>query len=91
MEPERELDEYSDDGADSEDLPEVYPPRDMGDFFVRAKPGKLEELACDENFEKTAESYFEELGHTNIFNKALVWSDNATYSEVWEAFDTIYA
>ena len=91
MEPERELDKYLDDGPDSEDLPEDHPPRNMGDLFVRQKPGKLEELDCDEKFEKTAESYFEELGHTHIFNIALVWSDDATYSKVQEAFDTIYA
>ena len=75
MEPERELDEYSDDGPDSEDLPDDHPPRGMGDFFVRAKPGKLEELACDENFEKTAETLGSLIEHTipNIYLEGKFW------------------
>ena len=63
----------------------------MGDFFENAKPLMLEDLLKNETFERTTQAYFDELGHTHIFNIALDWEDSATSARVRDTLDCIYA
>ena len=63
----------------------------MGDFFENAKPLMLEDLLKNEVFERTTQAYFDELGHTHIFNIALDWEDSATSVRVRDTLDCIYA
>ena len=66
-------------------------PQTMGDFFENAKPLMLEDLLKNEVFERTTQAYFDELGHTHIFNIALDMDDEATCARVRDTLDCIYA
>ena len=52
----------------------IKPPEIPCDFFEHAKPSMLEELIHCEEFERTADKYFTELGYTNFLTMLLDFS-----------------
>ena len=87
----------SDDESQSEDAEMMRrqdilkPPQIRSDFYENAKPLMLEDLLRNEGFERATQAYFDELGHTHIFNIPLDWDDKATHDRVRDTLDCIYA